>query len=265
MVCPVFAVSAISLNAATNAPVGARKYENFAVRLSIVLPLWFVNRDHAIGMIDSVPDSEVKFVAMPATPIASKMSFFRVPLVCEAAPDMGCGTRARPVLVGAEQAPGVREAWLNREGTMLGIVWAGPCAGEELLRALALQGVAAVELQGEDSRPAYDTFAKGHGWYRAGQMQELSNEEARVIAARLVRRFIQEISLPAAAAERLTRGLEQACARALAEASAVSASKRQEQIASALLDCARNILEAAEFAAFQAVVALGHRPLSGET
>lgn len=148
---------------------------------------------------------------------------------------------------------------------MLGIVWAGGCASEGLLRALALQGIAAVELQAEDSRLVYDTFDKGHGWYRAGQMQELSNEEARVIAARLVRRLMQEISLPAAAAERLTRGLEQACARALAEASAVSASKRQEQVASALLNAARNILAAAEFAAFQAVVALGHRPLSGET
>lgn len=220
------------------------------------------NRD---GAVDSVPGSEVKFVAVPATPITSKMSFFHVPLVCEAAPHMGCGTRARPVLAGAEQALGVREAWLNREGTMLGIVWAGACDSEALLRALALQGVAAVEVQGENYLQAYDAFATGNGWYRAGQMQELSNEEARVIAARLVRRLVQEISLPAAAAERLTRGLEHACARALAEASAVSASKRQEQIASALLNAARNLLETAQFAAFQAVVALGHRPLPGES
>lgn len=201
---------------------------------------------------------------MPATANASKMSFFRVPLVCEAAVHLGCGTRARPVLAGAERAPGVGEAWLNREGTMLGIVWAGACDSEELLRVLAPHGVAAVEVHGEDYLQAYDAFATGDAWYRAGQMQELSNEEAHVIAARLVRRLVQEMSLPTAAAERLTAGLEQACARALAEASAVSASERQEQIASAVLNSARKVLEAAEFAAFQAVVALGHRPLPGE-
>lgn len=195
---------------------------------------------------------------------APEMSFFRVPLVCEAASHVGCGTRARPILTEAEQQPGVQEAWLNREGTILGIVWAGTSDSDQLLRALSRHGVVGSELEGEEGRLAHDAFAGGVAWYRSGQMQELSSEEARVIAARLVRRLTRDISLPADTTERLTRKLEQACARALAEASAVSASTRREQIAAGLLNAARDILDPAAFAALQAAVSLGHKPLPGE-
>lgn len=198
------------------------------------------------------------------SPSASRISFFRVPLVCEAAPHIGCGTRARPVLTEAEQAPEVREAHLNREGTILGVVWADVPAPDELLRALARHGLAGVELEGEQRRLAYEAFANGSGWYREQRMQELSGEEARVIAARLARRLAREISLPAETVERLTRGLEQACARALADASPVSGSIRREQIATALSEAGREILDPAAFAALKGAVALGHRPLPGE-
>lgn len=144
------------------------------------------------------------------------------------------------------------------------MVWATTPDTGELLRILNRHGVAGVELAGDERRLAFDAFASGGAWYRPGQMHELSNEEARVIAVRLVRRLAGDISLPQATTERLTRELEQACAQALAEASALSASTRREQIACSLLKAGRGILEPAAFSAFQAVVALGHRPLAGE-
>jgi len=51
------------------------------------------------------------------------ISFFNVPLVCNAAPTIGCGSRAKPVLTSFEKSPNVKEAWLNREGTTVAVVW----------------------------------------------------------------------------------------------------------------------------------------------
>lgn len=192
------------------------------------------------------------------------MSFFRVPLVCEAAPRLGCGTIARPVLVEIEGQPGIREAWLTREGTVLGIVWAdGTPAPERVVSILQAHGISGVELKGVEHARINDSFAAG-GWYRSAQMQELSAEEAHIIAARLVRRLEKKTPLPGGTAQRLAERLEHACTRALAGASATSAATRRQQIADALLEAGRNVLTAEAFEAFADVVALGHRPLPGE-
>lgn len=195
------------------------------------------------------------------------MSFFRVGLVCEAAPHIGCGPMAAPVLVELEQQPGVREAWLNRKGTVLVVLWAGAGADAgTVIRTLGRQGISGIELENEEQQRAHEAFARRDGWYRPAQLQELSAEEAQVIAARLVRRLQQNIRLPAEAVEGLMSRLEQACARALAEgaAAAVGIEVLRERVAAALLDAARDILDPGAFGAFQAAVALGHRPLPGE-
>ncbi|TAK83538.1 MAG: hypothetical protein EPO20_18000 [Betaproteobacteria bacterium] len=195
----------------------------------------------------------------------SRISFFRVPLVCEAASHIGCGTRARPVLAELEREPGVREAWLSRDGTVLGVVWADEaCDPERVLSTLRRHGVAGLELKGPEYQRSCDSFAAG-GWYRPMQMQDLSAEEARVIAARLIRRLEQDISVSASAAGRLAERLEDACARALAAASPTCPSTRREQIATALLDAGRDFLDPVTFKALAAVVSLGHRPLPGES
>ena len=192
------------------------------------------------------------------------MSFFRVPLVCEAAPGFGCGTVAGPVLAEVERQLGVREAWLSREGNLLGTVWADEaCDPERVLSILQLHGISGVELKGADHVQSYDSFAAG-AWYRPMQMTELSAEEARVIAVRLMRRLKTKLSLPADTWQRLAKGLEDACAKALTVASPTSEVIRREQIAVALLEAGRNVLAVEAFQAFAEVVSLGHRPLPGE-
>src|SRR6516164_3603407 len=54
---------------------------------------------------------------------ADRISIFRVPLVCPAAPQIGCGSASKPILLDLEKQPGVLEAWLNRAGTRIAIVW----------------------------------------------------------------------------------------------------------------------------------------------
>jgi hypothetical protein len=47
------------------------------------------------------------------------IAFYDVPLVCGAAPSIRCGSRAKPLLVDLEQQAPIKEAWLNRTGTIV--------------------------------------------------------------------------------------------------------------------------------------------------
>src|SRR5438874_9096716 len=54
---------------------------------------------------------------------ADRVSVFKAPLVCPAAPQIGCGSASKPILLDLERQPGVLEAWLNRAGTIIAVVW----------------------------------------------------------------------------------------------------------------------------------------------
>src|SRR5713101_7437080 len=54
---------------------------------------------------------------------ADRVSVFKAPLVCPAAPQIGCGSASKPILLDLERQPGVLEAWLNRAGTIISVVW----------------------------------------------------------------------------------------------------------------------------------------------
>ena len=45
---------------------------------------------------------------------ADRISVFKAPLVCPAAPQIGCGSASKPILLDLERQAGVLEAWLNR-------------------------------------------------------------------------------------------------------------------------------------------------------
>ncbi len=51
-----------------------------------------------------------------------RISVFNVSLQCPAAPQIGCGTASKPILLQLEREPAVAEAWLNRAGTQIAVV-----------------------------------------------------------------------------------------------------------------------------------------------
>src|SRR5438477_10656694 len=51
------------------------------------------------------------------------VSVYQVPWRCPAALQIGCGSHAKPILLQLEQNAGVSEAWLNRQGTVVAVVW----------------------------------------------------------------------------------------------------------------------------------------------
>lgn len=62
------------------------------------------------------------FPAQSFAGFSDLVSFYRVPLVCNAAP-FGCGSRSKPVLLDLQENEAVKEAWLNRAGTVIAVVW----------------------------------------------------------------------------------------------------------------------------------------------
>ena len=76
------------------------------------------------------------------------------------------------------------EAWLNRAGTRIAVVWK-PDSDTETRRNVAtdLQEDRATELDGKLRDETVADFLSGRGWYRGADVDRLSEEEAGVIAA----------------------------------------------------------------------------------
>lgn len=116
-----------------------------------------------------------------------KITFYDVPLVCNAHTAIGCGSRAKPALLEMEKNPAVKEAWLNRAGTVYAIVW----RDEEHTRKVAKPIFDKYEidftaLDGTDAKENLESFRKEKLWYRSADVDKLSIEEAEHIATTLM-------------------------------------------------------------------------------
>ena len=136
-----------------------------------------------------------------------QVSLFRVPLPCGFAPEIGCGSLARPLLVALERTPGITEAWLNREGTLLGVVGNKTFTDErraQVVKAtLEAEAIATEELRGQERAAVLEDFFVGADWLRGTDVDQLSSREAGVIALRLVKR----LQTKAAISEEVARSL----------------------------------------------------------
>jgi hypothetical protein len=142
------------------------------------------------------------------------VSFYRVPLVCPAAPEIGCGSASKPLLLELEQAKAVSEAWLNRAGTIMAVVWSGQSTAEQRAGTVNTfqkeSQMALNELTGRAKQQTLNEFESGSGWYRGAQVDRLSEEEAGIIAARLVRRVQAKTTVPPEKAAAFQRTMTEA-------------------------------------------------------
>jgi hypothetical protein len=196
--------------------------------------------------------SENKSAATP-----DRISVFKAPLVCPAAPQIGCGSASKRILLDLERQPGVLEAWLNRAGTRIAIVWkadADTATRREVVTDLNEDRV--TELDGKPRDEAVTDFLSGKGWYHAAEVDRLSDEEAGIIAARLVRRVQAKTPLTQDKAERLERTLADACRKRFVE-------KTQDEGIS-VRQLAGDFLDEKQLAALKEAVNAGVRPLPNE-
>jgi len=119
------------------------------------------------------------------------ISFYKVPMVCSAAPTIGCGSRSKPVLLEFEKSVSVKEAWLNRQGTIIAIVWGDnidlKVRKNVITKTFSKYQVNANELLMNDYAESYTSFSKGKDWYRSSDVNTLSKEEAGIIADQLMK------------------------------------------------------------------------------
>ncbi|MGI9553002.1 MAG: mercuric transport protein MerTP, partial [Aurantibacter sp.] len=118
------------------------------------------------------------------------ISFYKVPLVCNAAPTIGCGSRSKPVLSDLEKAKGVTAAWLNRSGTIIAIVWEegtdAVLMHTAVSRIFEKHQLGAKELSNDEYSNSYQSFSIGKNWLKGSEVDKLSKEEASIIANQIV-------------------------------------------------------------------------------
>jgi hypothetical protein len=200
---------------------------------------------------------------------AALTQFYRVGLICEAASEIGCGIRAKPVLKKLEAHESVGNAWLNATGTILAVRWKRQSLEDERILAFAFTGEppgCAEKLSDPDVRRGLlDALARGEGWYRAADVDQLSEREAAIIAARMVKRLSGKLALEPEVTDRLTRSLAQACRRMLTTETPGTYESRAQRLQAAMLAAARAHLTDDQYAVFQRSAAVdGHRPLPHE-
>src|SRR6266404_2896825 len=190
---------------------------------------------------------------------ADRISVFKAPLVCPAARQIGCGSASKPILLDLEQQPGVLEAWLNRAGTRIAVVWKPESDASTRRKVVAeLNQDRAIELDGKSRDEAVKDFLSGKGWYRGADVDRLSEEEADVIAARLVRRVQAKTALAKDKAE----GLQHALADTYSQRLTNKISREQEL--SRFQDIGREYLAKEQVAILQEAIASGVLPLPNE-
>jgi hypothetical protein len=192
------------------------------------------------------------------------ISFYAAPLVCRAAPEIGCGSRANPILEGLRHHRAVSEARLNRPGMVIAVIWAKgstPAARTEAIKTIEKnRDLAMSELNGEKRETARKEFASKANWYRAPEVDRLSEEEADIIAARLVRRVGATVTLSDKQVDELGKTIASTLKRMLTGGCTVSAQSCEAE----LLGASREHLSEEGMAALKQAISLGYQPLPGE-
>ena len=121
------------------------------------------------------------------------ITFYDVPLVCPGAPEIGCGTKAKPILLEMEKNAAIKEAWLNRVGTVIAVVWNENASSELRITtadAIFKENKMDVKLvEGTDYKKLQTDFQEKKNWYRGEDVNKLSMEEEGIIVDRLLKRI----------------------------------------------------------------------------
>lgn len=194
----------------------------------------------------------------------ARTSFYAVPLVCGAAPEIGCGSRSKPILKELEQHEAISAVWLNRTGTVIAVQWtenSTPIKRAEAITTIAKKSdLSMLELSDDKREAALKEFAQRLRWYRSSEVDRLSEEEGDIIGARLVRRIRVRITLSDKQAGVLAKALADAFKRIILGLGTRSGRSREEEFLSA----GRKHLSEENMAVLKQALSLGLHPQPGE-
>lgn len=135
-------------------------------------------------------------VSVPLTTL--QVSFYSVQLVCEAARHIGCGCKAKPRLAALDGQAAVLGTWLHQAGDLLAVEWQHALPADQRL-ALVRSAIGEVSELVEPSSLMLErvtSLGDPDRWYRRETIDRLSDQEARVIAKRVISRLSEPLSLP---------------------------------------------------------------------
>jgi len=116
------------------------------------------------------------------------ITFYEVPLVCGAAPEIGCGSRLKPLFLDIEKENKIQESWSNRKGTVVAIVWNAPVPNkkerEQIIQPIFKQNTVDARLISSHAKitELMSSFQEKDKWYKGMEVDLLSIEEAGIIA-----------------------------------------------------------------------------------
>jgi hypothetical protein len=124
-----------------------------------------------------------QILSLPNQPRVSfdQVRFYKVPLACPTVHHVACGSMAKPVLLALEKKPTIQEAWLDREGTTMAIVWKKGTEGSARLAELQSvaedHGISLHEVDESTLEEEWKSLRSGKQWYRGFNMDELTEED----------------------------------------------------------------------------------------
>lgn len=135
-----------------------------------------------------------------------RISLYSVPLRCPLVKGLGCGSESKPILTKLDGDSSVAGTWLNHAGVTLAVFWkAGTDATRrsEAVTSAFQDYPVPTELSGDARDLALKDFLSGVAWYRATALDELSGQEADIVATRWVDKITAVIPLPKSTRESL--------------------------------------------------------------
>ena len=199
---------------------------------------------------------------------AALIDFYLVPLVCEAAPRIGCGCRTKPVLQALEANPEIKHAWLNKAGTIIAIQWHKAIPEDEKLRVFSGvidDGNAVSAVRAGEYEALFAELCGGVPWYNAGTIDALSRSEADIIGLRMGSRIKSKVDLGQSEATALQCTIACAVYEILIDPRAASHEWRQPALNSAVVSAASPYLNVGEVETLiHALRVADYRPLPGE-
>lgn len=117
----------------------------------------------------------------------TSVSFYEAPLVCRAAPSIGCGSKAKFMLVDLEKYnDAVEGAWLHKKGTVVAIKWnvnTGETKKAEIIKAVSTShDIELTTLSLIEASNYAKSFPNSNEWFKGKEVDKLSKEEAQIIA-----------------------------------------------------------------------------------
>ena len=115
-------------------------------------------------------------------------SFFKVSLVCNMAPDIGCGSRSKPLLLDLEKNKNIKEAWLNKEGTLMAVVWNE--AIDKSSQFVIINSIFSkynMTINDLNFVTEVYSFSSKTNWFRGNDVDKLSEVEALTLANIIVK------------------------------------------------------------------------------